>query len=392
MAGIKLPMKRTILLLWIVAFAAVSCKGNDESQMEEGPEQDSTLVDEAVAMLEPSKAIALTVDEANKLAQLPLDCINVEYPNKLNQTLSGADDIGEPQELHPAFYGCFDWHSSVHAHWTLVSLLKRFPEMKRAEEIREKLKSSLTAENIREEVKYFSREQESTFERTYGWAWVLKLSEELGSWEDPMAKELHQNLQPLTDLLVQKFKEFLPKLNYPIRVGEHTNTAFALALAHDYAVSAEKEELRMLIEKRAKDYYLNDDDCPIEWEPSGFDFLSPCLAEVDIMRRVLPKKTFDLWMKDFLPQLRKKDFEMEPAEVTDRTDGKLVHLDGLNFSRAWVLYGLAQQYPENYGHLRALANDHVVYSFPNLVGDSYEGGHWLGTFALYAIQESNKEI
>ncbi|WP_324719277.1 DUF2891 domain-containing protein [Salinimicrobium sp. HB62] len=383
-------MKKIILM--IAALAIVGCKGNDESLEGEAVGQDSTLVDEAVAMLEPSKSIALTVEEANKLVKLPLNCVNVEYPNKLNQTLAGAEDIGEPRELHPAFYGCFDWHSSVHAHWTMVSLLKKFPEMKKAEEIREKLQASLTAENIQEEVKYFSRAQESSFERTYGWAWVLKLAEELQTWEDPLAKELSQNLQPLTELMVKKFKEFLPKLNYPIRVGEHTNTAFALALAHDYAVTAEREELRMLIEKRAKDYYLNDDACPIEWEPGGFDFLSPCLSEVDIMRRVLPKKTFNLWMKDFLPQLRKKDFAMEVAEVTDRTDGKLVHLDGLNFSRGWVLYGLANQYPEDYGHLRSLANEHVNYSFPNLVGDSYEGGHWLGTFALYAIQESNREL
>jgi hypothetical protein len=383
-------MKKVVFM--IAALAILGCKGNDEPEGAEAVDQDSTLVDEAVAMLEPSESIALTVEEANKLVELPLNCVNVEYPNKLNQTLAGAGDIGEPKELHPAFYGCFDWHSSVHAHWTMVSLLKKFPELKKAEEIREKLKASLTAENIQEEVKYFSREQESSFERTYGWAWVLKLAEELETWDDPMAKELSQNLQPLTEIMVQKFKEFLPKLNYSIRVGEHTNTAFALALAHDYAVTAEREELRMLIEKRAKDYYLNDDSCPIEWEPGGFDFLSPCLSEIDIMRRVLPKKTFNLWMKDFLPQLRKKDFAMEVAEVTDRTDGKLVHLDGLNFSRAWVLYGLANQYPEDYGHLRSLANEHVNYSFPNLVGDSYEGGHWLGTFALYAIQESNREL
>ncbi len=380
-------------MLFIASMVILGCKGNDESQAEEGVSRDTTLVDEAVAMLEPTKSVALTVEEANRLAQLPLDCINVEYPNKLNQTLAGAGDIGEPQELHPAFYGCFDWHSSVHAHWTLVNLLKKFPEMEKAEEIRERLESSLTAENIQKEVQYFSREQESNFERTYGWAWVLKLAEELETWEEePLGNELSQNLQPLTDLMVQKFKEFLPKLNYPIRVGEHTNTAFALALAHDYAVTAGKEELRVMIEKRAKDYYLNDDDCPIEWEPSGFDFLSPCLAEVDVMRKVLPKQTFLLWMKDFLPQLRNQDFLMEVAEVTDRTDGKLVHLDGLNFSRAWVFYGLANQYPEEYGHLRALANDHVAQSFPNLVGDSYEGGHWLGSFALYAIEESNREL
>lgn len=382
-------MKKMTVL--IAALAIFSCKGNDEAREEETVEQDSTLVDEAVAMLEIPTTVVLTLEEANKLAQLPLNCINVEYPNKLNQTLAGAEDLGEPKELHPAFYGCFDWHSSVHAHWSLVSLLKKFPELKRAEEIREKLKTSLSKENIEAEVKYFSREQESTFERTYGWAWVLKLAEELETWNDPLAEELKNNLQPLTNLMVEKFKEFLPKLNYPIRVGEHTNTAFALALAYDYAETAKNEELKSLIEKRARDYYLNDDDCPISWEPGGFDFLSPCLAEVDIMRRVLSKNAFRMWMDDFMPRLKTRDFTLEVAEVTDRTDGKLVHLDGLNFSRAWVLYGLSHQYPETYGHLRELADEHVAKSFPNLVGDSYEGGHWLGSFALYAIQESNTE-
>lgn len=383
-------MKKIMIL--VAALAIVSCKGDSESSAERTEnEKDSTLVDEAVAMLENPKNVVLTVEEANKLAQLPLDCIGVEYPNKLNQTLAGAEEIGEPRELHPAFYGCFDWHSSVHGHWTLVNLLKNFPDLKKADEIREKLKTSLSKENIEAEVRYFQNEQESSYERTYGWAWVLKLAQELETWEDPLAVELSNNLQPLTDLMVAKFKEFLPKLNYPIRVGEHTNTAFALVLARDYAVVTNKEDLRMLIDKRARDYYLNDDDCPIEWEPGGFDFLSPCFSEIDIMRRVLAKNAFRLWMEDFMPQLANEDFSLEVAEVTDRTDGKLVHLDGLNFSRAWVLYGLANQYPNQYGHLRALANEHVAHSFPNLVGDTYEGGHWLGTFALYAIQESNVE-
>lgn len=383
-------MKKMTML--IAFLAIVSCKGNDETPVEEGVARDSTLVDEAVAMLEGPTSIILTLEEANKLAKLPLDCINVEYPNKLNQTLAGAEELGEPRELHPAFYGCFDWHSSVHAHWSLVSLLKQFPDLKRAGEIREKLKTSLSKENIAAEVRYFSREQEDTYERTYGWAWVLKLAEELHNWDDPLAEELRNNLQPLTDLMVAKFKDFLPKLNYPIRVGEHTNTAFALALAYDYAVTTKNEELRMLIDKRARDYYLNDDNCPISWEPGGFDFLSPCLSEIDIMRRVLSKNAFRLWMDDFMPQLKDPNsgFTLEVAEVSDRTDGKLVHLDGLNFSRAWVLYGLANQYPETFGHLRTMADEHVAYSFPNLVGDTYEGGHWLGTFALYAIQESNR--
>lgn len=382
-------MKKMIFV--IAALAMFSCKGDSEPGSENGVQQDTTLTDGIIAKLEAPQSIALTVEEANKLAQLPLDCINVEYPNKLNQTLANANELGEPRELHPAFYGCFDWHSSVHGHWTLVSLLKQFPDMDRAEEIREKLRASISRENIAAEVKYFSRSQESTFERTYGWAWVLKLAEELHTWNDPLGEELRENMQPLTNLMVEKFKDFLPKLNYPIRVGEHTNTAFAMAFAHDYAVTAQAEDLELLIEKRARDYYLNDDDCPITWEPGGFDFLSPCFSEIDIMRRVLAKNAFKLWMEDFMPQLKNPDFSLEVAEVSDRTDGKLVHLDGLNFSRAWVMYGLSAQFPDEYGHLRELANKHVAYSFPNLVGDTYEGGHWLGSFALYAIQESHLE-
>ncbi|GAB2770925.1 DUF2891 domain-containing protein [Salinimicrobium soli] len=383
-------MKKLILIF--AAMALMNCKGNDEAP-EDGVtnNEDSTLVDKAAGMLTEVKPVTLTLEQANKLAQLPLDCINVEYPNKLNQTLANKSEIGEPKELHPAFYGCFDWHSSVHGHWALVSLLKRFPDLKKEEEIREKLQQSLSEENIRQEVAYFSNEQEDSYERTYGWAWLLKLAEELHTWDDPLARELEQNLQPLTNLIVDKFKDFLPKLKYPIRVGEHTNTAFALSLAHDYAKATEKEDLKMLIEKRAKDFYLTDDNCPLTWEPSGFDFLSPCFEEIDIMRRVLPENAFRLWMEDFMPQLKNKDFDLEVAEVSDRSDGKLVHLDGLNFSRAWVMYGLANKYPKKYGHLKPLANEHVAYSFPNLVGDTYEGGHWLGTFALYALQQSIQE-
>lgn len=383
-------MKKIVFVL--AALMMGSCKGNDdETKKNLEPKEDTTLLDEAVSVVENQKSIQLTLEQANILAQLPLDCINVEYPNKLNQTLANASEMGEPKELHPAFYGCFDWHSSVHGHWALVSLLKQFPELKKEEEIREKLRASLSAENIKAEVRYFQNEQEGSYERTYGWAWLLKLAEELHTWDDPLARELEQNLQPLTDTITGKFKEFLPKLVYPIRVGEHTNTAFALALAYDYAEATDKEDFQKIIEKRAKDFYLNDDNCPLVWEPSGFDFLSPCFSEIDIMRRVLPENAFRLWMEDFMPQLKSKDFTLEVGEVSDRTDGKLVHLDGLNFSRAWVLHGLANQYPERYGHLKSVANEHISHSFPNLIGDSYEGGHWLGSFALYALQETQPE-
>jgi hypothetical protein len=367
----------------------IACKGDPE--VKEASEIESDSIKEKSILsgdLLGEDRVEFTVKEANNLAELPLNCINTQYPNKLGQTLENKEAIGEPQELHPAFYGCFDWHSSVHAHWSMVSLLKQFPDLKKAETIREKLKESLSAENIQGEIDYFKRKQSDSFERTYGWAWLLKLAEEIETWNDPLADELSKNLAPLTDLIVKKYIEFLPKLNYPIRVGEHSNTAFGLSFAYDYANAVEHTELKELISERAKDFYLSDNNCPLTWEPGGFDFLSPCLEEVSIMSRVLPKNAFEMWLEDFLPQLKSEDFDVEVGEVSDRTDGKLVHLDGLNFSRAWVFYGLINQYPEKFSHLQEIADRHVAHSFPNLVGDSYEGGHWLGTFAIYALQES----
>ena len=335
----------------------------------------------------PTPRPELDLKAADNLADLPLSCIQHEYPNKLGQTVAGPEDLGEPSALHPAFYGCFDWHSAVHGHWSLVALLKDFPALQRAGEAREKLAQNLSAPNVAAEVRYFERATEQSYERTYGWAWLLKLDEELLTWDDPLARELHANLQPLTELIAQRYLDFLPKLNYAIRTGEHPNTAFGLAFAYDYAVAADKPALLNEIRKTARRFYLTDQNCPISWEPGGYDFLSPCLEEIDIMRRVLGAEEFHPWLAGFLPALTEPGYQLAVGEVSDRTDGKLVHLDGLNFSRAWVLYGLATQYPDRYGHLENLANAHAAYSLPNLVGDSYEGGHWLGSFAIYALRE-----
>lgn len=329
---------------------------------------------------------SLDLAQASRLAELPLACLQTEYPNKLGQVLGGPEDLAEPGHLHPAFFGCFDWHSSVHGHWSLVWLLKNFPEMEKAEEARTILLQNLSGENIRAEVAYFMGEHSTSFERTYGWAWLLKLAEELYTWEDSLGMELFWNLQPLTVLIEERYLEFLPKLLYPIRVGEHTNTAFGLSFAWDYAHTLKKDTLMQLIESRARDYFLLDAGCPLKWEPSGYDFLSPCLEEADLMRRVLPLEDFMDWLTAFLPDMLDKDFQLEVGEVSDRSDGKLVHLDGLNFSRAWVLYGLAGQIPE-LRHLVRLGDLHVQHSLPNLVGDGYEGGHWLGSFAIYALDQ-----
>ncbi len=384
-------MKTKITLLGLFLIFLIGCKGDERNQAEINKNVESDSISDVNISIDSilgTESIELNLEQANNLAALPLACINTEYPNKLGQTLGGKQDLKSPKELHPAFYGCFDWHSAVHAQWTLVKLLKQFPKLEKADEIKAKLEASLSKENIAKEVAYFKSENNKDYERTYGWAWLLKLSQELQTWDSDLGEELAGNLKPLSDLMVANFTEFLPKLIYPIRVGEHTNTAFALSFAYDYAEAVKDEKFMSLIDKRAKEFYLKDDNCPVTWEPSGFDFLSPCLQEIDIMRKVLPKAAFPLWIKDFMPELMNTDFDMAVGKVSDRTDGKLVHLDGLNFSRAWVLYGIANEYPDKYSHLRAVADNHVSKSLPNLVGDSYEGGHWLASFALYALQES----
>lgn len=371
----------TTYLLLALLLSACTDKNKEEGILNSEEKISTSTILPAKEAITPS----FTIAEANKLIELPLHCLETEYPNKLGQTIADASDLKPPKELHPTFYGCFDWHSAVHGYWSMVTLLKNFPELAEAAKVRQLLKRNISAENIAQEVLYFGDKYSKSFERTYGWAWLLKLAETLNTWDDPMAQELVVILQPLTDLIVVKYLEFLPKLVYPIRVGEHTNTAFGLTFAYDYALSAGHLELKALIEIRAQDFFANDSQCPIGWEPSGYDFLSPCLEEIDIMRRILDPINFKKWLHDFMPQLAEDNFSLTVGEVKDRTDGKLVHLDGLNFSRAWVLYGLANQYPE-FEHLKDVANSHVAYSYPNLVGDSYEGGHWLGSFAIYALE------
>src|SRR5690606_3430686 len=331
-----------------------------------------------------SKILALNLEQANTLVELPLHCITQEYPNKLGQVIGSHEDLKTPYELRPAFYGCFDWHSAVHGHWSLVELVNKFPTINHKEEIIVALEKHLTPENIAIEIAFFQDKNNLSFERTYGWAWLLKLAEALHYSKEPRLKALEANLQPLTDELVKKYIEFLPKLVYPIRVGEHSNTAFGLSLAWDYAETFNHHNLQQAIKSRALDYYKNDVNCPISWEPSGFDFLSPCLEEAYLMSKILDKNEFETWLATFLPQLSDVEFDLEVAKVSDRTDGKLVHLDGLNFSRAWCLRGIAAK-SDKYKHLISLANKHIEYSLPNLVSDSYEGGHWLGTFALYSL-------
>ncbi|GAL63691.1 DUF2891 domain-containing protein [Algibacter lectus] len=367
-------MKPHVIILFLLFITA--CKQSENKQ--------EIVSDHDVVQVISQDVPKLDLEQANKLAALPLHCINAEYPNKLSQTLGSGEDLKNPATLHPAFYGCFDWHSAVHGHWSLVSLLKTNPDIKNRNDLKNRLLLNLSKENIEGEVAYFLGKHNASFERTYGWAWLLKLAEELHTWDDDTARVLEENLQPLTNLIVEKYTVYLPKLNYPTRVGTHGNTAFGMSFAYDYAVAVNDEAFKKAIEARAKYFFLNDENCPMSWEPGGSDFLSPCLEEAALMKRLLPVETYKTWLNDFLPQLKSRSFSLETGKVSDRNDGHLVHLDGLNFSRAWSLNKIVEGLPE-YVHLKPVAIQHLNHSLPSIFGDSYEGGHWLGSFAIYAL-------
>jgi hypothetical protein len=290
--------------------------------------------------------------------------------------------------LTPAFYGCYDWHSSVHGHWLLARLAHSFPDAGFAKAARAALSVSLTPANIAAEVAYLRGPGRTSFERPYGLAWLLALAAELRAWDDPQAREWAETLAPLEIESAQRIMAWLPKLQYPIRSGEHSQTAFAFGLIADWTQVRGDVGLARLLEERARRYYRADRDCPLHYEPSGEDFLSPCLAEADFMRRMLPTHEFATWLDGFLPGLPtdgRADW-LAPGIVTDRTDPKLAHIDGLNLSRAWMLEGIASGLPEKdrrRAALLAAARAHAAAALPAVTGEHYEGGHWLGTFAVY---------
>lgn len=321
--------------------------------------------------------------KADYLYHFAYECIDKEYPNKPNGVLGDDSYLAPPRVLHPAFYGCFDWHSSVHGHWTLVTILHKFPDFKYNSEILDKLKKNITKENIQKEIGYLNDNQNKDYERTYGWAWLFKLDEALRESDSQELLILHENLSPLVELLSSKFIEFLDKLNYPIRVGEHSNIAFGMSFSYDYAKKYD-EKLAAKISEKAKQYFINDCGCPLTWEPGGTDFLSPCLQEASLMQKVLTEKEFRKWLKDFLPGFEKNPGNyIEPAIVSDRSDGKLAHLDGLNFSRAWCLFEMGKTI--NNQKMIDLGEKHFNYSYEKMDSGEYAGAHWLASFALYAL-------
>jgi hypothetical protein len=330
----------------------------------------------------------LTPALASSFARVALAHVEREFPHKLDHVLSGTDDIRGPRALHPIFYGSFDWHSCVHGYWLLAALLRRHPELPHTPETLALFDRQIRPNRVTGEVSYLSGPMRAGFERPYGWAWLLMLTAELARNPLPDAARWARALQPLADVFVARLHEYLGKATYPVRVGTHFNTAFALALALEYADVLRDESLGGLLRNKALAWYEQDRDCQA-WEPGGDDFLSSALMEAECMRRVLGESEFQSWLGEFLPRLAQREPRalFEPVTVTDRSDGKIAHLDGLNLSRAWCWRSLAGTWSSD-DPRRRLALDtaeaHLAASLPHVSGD-YMGEHWLATFALLAL-------
>ena len=352
------------------------------------------IVMSLVTLLQPAAMASdinpiFAVKAAERFANLALACAHKEYPNHISHLLNNDGDVAPPRTLTPAFYGCYDWHSSVHGHWLLVRLIRSFPDANYVPAAREALRQSLTTENIAQEAAYLRAKGRASFERPYGLAWLLQLVSELKEWDDPQAKEMAANLHPLEEVALERLNDWLPKLSNPVRIGEHDQTAFALGLILDYAREAGNDKFAELLTSKARQFYFHDKNCPLAYEPSGEDFLSPCLGEADLMRRVLSKRDFALWLGSFLPQISTRGRNwLRPVVSPDPSDPKLAHLDGLNLSRAWMLEGIAAGLPTSDKRLpliMAIAEDHRRAGLAAVTGEHYEGGHWLGSFAVYLV-------
>lgn len=335
----------------------------------------------------------MTLNQAEGFAKLALAGIGREYPNKTGHVTTGPDDLKSPRAMHPVFYGHFDWHSSVHGHWMLVRLLKRFPEAPFAAEVRSVLNARLTAEGLKAETAYFGQKENRGFERMYGWAWALRLATELHGWDDPDGRAWAANFSPLEQELVTLAKDYLPKLDWPVRCGFHPESAFALAQMLDHAQATGDTGFEALIKRKARDFYLKDKAYPTAYEPSGNDFFSPGLNAADLMRRVLPAGEFASWLTAYFPDLATGDAGnlLTPVRVSDPTDGQLVHLAGLNLSRAWTMRGIASVLPGTDPRKKVLldsASGHRDAGLALVSSGHYEGDHWLASFAVYLLDDA----
>jgi hypothetical protein len=350
----------------------------------------------AIAVLAQSKPVSPNLDEATagRFAALALACVQKEYPNKIAHVLNSPEDVKAPHELTPSFYGCYDWHSAVHGHWLLARLARQFPSAAWAVQARAALAANITPKNVAGEVAYLNGTGRETFERPYGLAWLLQLSAELREWKTPEGQRIASALAPLETAVVARLRDWITKLAYPIREGEHAQTAFAFGLFLDWG-HVHDASFETLTRDRVLAFHRGDRNCPISYEPSGQDFLSPCLAEADLMRRVLPSVQFATWLTGFLPAIPKDGSTrwLPIGVVTDKTDGKLAHLDGLNLSRAWMLEGMAGALPAGDARrasLLATARVHADSGLAAVTAEHYEGGHWLGSFATYLVTRTGR--
>jgi len=372
---------RVCLLAWAIVLAASAAQGGgDRAGVPPAvPSADAGPIE--------TRLDSIPID---RFARLALDCVGKEYPNKIAHVMQSDGDLAPPRELTPAFCGCYDWHSSVHGHWLLARIARVFPHWPIAAKARAALDRDLVPAKIAREVAYLRGPGRASFERPYGLAWLLQLCAELREWDDPDARRWAAVLAPLETEAAARLAGWLPKLRYPIRIGEHDQTAFSLSLVLDWARTAGADSMAALVTAKAREFHLSDRGCNLAFEPSGQDFLSPCLGEADLMRRVLAPAEFAAWLDAFLPQIPRDGSAgwLPVARVTDRADPKLAHLDGLNLSRAWMLDGIASGLPSDDPRLPAIsaaAHDHRMAGLAGVTGQYYEGGHWLGTFAVYMV-------
>lgn len=328
---------------------------------------------------------------AARFATLALDNVVREYPNHPGHVLSGPDDLAPTRALHPSFHGSYDWHSCVHMHWLLARLRRVFPALPQREAIDALFDRSFAPEAVTGECAYLERPNTRSFERSYGWAWLLRLASELATGQDARSRGWAAALAPLTAAFVARYLDYLPRAHYPIRHGNHPNSAFGLAFALDYARIAGERALEDAVAAKARAWYGADRDAPAAWEPSGADFLSPTLMEAELMRRVLPPPEFSAWLAAFLPGLAQgvPATLFFPASVSDRSDPQIVHLDGLNLSRAWCMRGVAAALPDGdprAAALRTAAAAHLAAGLAGVASGDYLGEHWLATFAVLALE------
>ena len=370
-------MKNNIFYFFLFTLSILSCKNHDDKLINNTGEMPS-----------------LDITMAEKLVKLSLDCVNKKYPYKIGYRFQNEKWVKPHYEITPSFYGCWDWHSAVHGHWTMVKILKMFPDISLKNEIRLKLKNNLSKENLEKEYSFFQNEFAKGFERTYGWAWLLKLYSELKSWDDEDGIKWAKNLKPLVDLLSIRTQSFLENLSSPLRPGTHANSAFSFSLMLDYINEVGDEKLKNKINEFSLKYFLNDIDCPVDYEPSGTDFLSPCLAEAETMSKILNNKEFNNWLKKFLPKPESKKFSsiVNPPIVLDPKDPGIGHLIGLMFHRAWTLNKIAASIDgdkEKKYLYKDIASKHAKKGYDIMFDSGYGGEHWLATFAVYCLTYDN---